>query len=53
MSVHACTLPWRTGRSVGRTIYDADDELIGVMDAPEDAALVVAAVNRDAEERTP
>lgn len=43
---------WRTGRSVGRTIYrQAGDEasrrdvLIGLMDTPELAALVVAAVN--------
>lgn len=38
-------LPWRVGRKVGRTVYDADDELIGVMDTRELAALVVAAVN--------
>lgn len=43
---------WRTGRKVGRTIYrqtgeepsDAD-QLIGVMDTAEWAALVVEAVN--------
>lgn len=41
----------RTGRSVGRTIYrqvgdepSKDDVLIGVMDTPELAAMVVAAV---------
>jgi hypothetical protein len=39
-------LPWRVGRSVGRTLYDADDHLIGVMDTPELAARVVEAVNR-------
>lgn len=39
-------LPWRQGRSVGRTIYDADDILIGVMDKVEDAALVVFMVNK-------
>lgn len=38
-------LPWRTGKSVHRTLYDANDRLIGVMDRPEDAALVVRAVN--------
>lgn len=38
-------LPWRTGRKVGRTIYDAQDELIGVMDTPELADRVVQAVN--------
>jgi hypothetical protein len=52
------TLPliWRVGRKVGRTIYrqtgsepSDDDELIGVMDTPELAALVVAAVNDRAE----
>jgi hypothetical protein len=44
---------WRVGRSLGRTIYiqdgdDAskDDLLIGMMDTPELAELVVAAVNR-------
>lgn len=43
---------WRTGRSVGRTIYRQigddpakGDELIGVMDTPELATLVVDAVN--------
>ncbi len=37
--------PWRVGKRVGRTIYDANDQLIGVMDTPELAAQVVAAVN--------
>lgn len=44
---------WRTGRKLGRTIYQqagtapADhDELIGVMDTPELAIVVVAAVNQ-------
>jgi hypothetical protein len=37
---------WRVGRSVGRTVYQGD-ELIGVMDTPELAALVVAAVNAE------
>jgi len=44
---------WRTGRKVGRTIYrqvgeepSNDDPLIGVMDTPEWAALVVDAVNQ-------
>jgi len=43
---------WRVGRSVGRTIYrqvsdepSKEDELIGVMDTRELAALVVRAVN--------
>jgi hypothetical protein len=39
--------PWRVGRQIGRTIYDKNDTLIGVMDTPELAARVVAAVNRD------
>ncbi len=39
-------LPWRVGRSVGRTIYDARGVLIGVMDTRELAAKVVEAVNR-------
>lgn len=46
------TLPWRTGRRVGRTLYaqlgpeasDADP-LIGLMDTPELAAEVVEAHN--------
>jgi hypothetical protein len=44
--------PWRVGRKVGRTIYaqlgasaSDGDQLIGVMDTPELAALVVAQVN--------
>ena len=36
--------PWRAGRKVGRTIYDAHDNLIGVMDTPEMASAVVAAM---------
>lgn len=43
---------WRVGRKVGRTIYQQigpeasdDDPLIGVMDTPEFAQLVVEAVN--------
>lgn len=43
---------WRTGRKVGRTIYaqmgpepSDDDPLIGVMDTPDLARLVVRAVN--------
>ena len=43
---------WRTGRHVGRTIYRQkgdvagdDDELIGLMDTPGLADLVVASVN--------
>lgn len=45
-------MTWRTGRKVGRTIYrqngvdPADgDTLIGLMDTPELAQLVVDAVN--------
>lgn len=36
--------PWRVGKRVGRTIYDAHDQLIGVMDTPELAIIVVASV---------
>jgi hypothetical protein len=43
---------WRTGRTVGRTIYrqagdvpSKADELVGLMDTPELAAMVVAALN--------
>lgn len=36
---------WRVGRKVGRTVYDGD-RLIGMMDTPAQAALVVDAVNR-------
>ncbi len=43
--------PWRVGRSVGRTIYDADDKLIGMMDTPELAAAAVHAVNNSLEGR--
>ena len=51
-------MTWRVGRKVGRTIYiqEADqpsdeDRLIGLMDTPELAELVVAAVNHIATER--
>jgi hypothetical protein len=59
----------RTGRRVGRTIYvqlgdtpSDNDQLVGVMDTPELAALVVTSTNNqqaairralDAEEGTP
>lgn len=45
--------PWRTGRSVGRTLYDANDRLIGTLDTPELADRVVAAVNAQTERSTP
>ncbi len=35
---------WRVGRTVGRTVY-LDDVLVGLMDTPELAAQVVAALN--------
>lgn len=37
--------PWRTGRHVFRTIYDANNKLIGVMDTAEDAEMMVDAMN--------
>lgn len=47
------TLRWRTGRTVGRTVYlqageepSEDDTLIGMLDTRELADLVVYAVNR-------
>lgn len=39
------TRPWRTGQSVGRTLYDANDALIGTLDTPELAARAAASVN--------
>ncbi len=42
--------PWRIGRSVGRTVYDARDRLIGVLDTPALARCVVMAVNAGAED---
>lgn len=36
---------WRVGRKVGRTIYDEDDNLIGTMDSPDLADIVVTSVN--------
>ena len=46
------SLPWRTGRSVGRTIYaqggdsaSREDALVGVMDTPELAAEACAGHN--------
>ena len=48
MTVDPLSLPWRTGRKVGRTIYaqhgpepSDTDELIGVMDTPVLAAEAV------------
>lgn len=38
-------VPWRVGRKVGRTVYNSEDVLIGVMDTQELAAIVVACVN--------
>lgn len=35
---------FRTGRSLGRTIYK-NDKLIGIMDRPEDATMIVDALN--------
>lgn len=35
--------PWRTGTKAYRTIYDAENRLIGLMDRAEDATLVAAA----------
>ena len=50
--VHPSTLPWRVGRRVKRTVYQmvgeqpsSKDQVIGMMDTPELAAYVVAAVN--------
>lgn len=37
---------WRQGRSVGRTLY-VGDKLVGVVDTPEIAARIVAAMNLD------
>lgn len=49
------SITFRTGRKVGRTIYQQvgpkpsdDDVLVGVMDTPELAATFVDAVNRTA-----
>jgi hypothetical protein len=38
-------MAWRVGRKLGRTVYDGD-QLIGVMDTPELAETVVAAINQ-------
>lgn len=38
-------LPWSVGTKVGRTIYDADHNLIGMMDCIEMAVAVVTARN--------
>lgn len=42
-------MTFRTGRSLGRTLYK-NDQLIGIMDRPEDAAMVVEALNGPAAE---
>ncbi len=38
------TLEWHQGRKVGRTLY-REDVLVGVVDTPELAAAIVAAMN--------
>lgn len=38
---------WRVGRSLGRTLY-IGDEVIGMVDTSEQAATIVAAMNREA-----
>lgn len=45
--------PWRVGRKLGRTVYDADDQLLGLLDTRELALLVVAAVNDYTEPELP
>jgi hypothetical protein len=51
---------WRVGRKVGRTVYiqtgtdpGDDDELVGMMDTSELAALVVEAVNDHLQRQRP
>lgn len=39
-------LPIRAGRRTGRTLFDADDNVIGLVDSPEMASEIVDAVNR-------
>lgn len=41
---------WRTGTSVGRTIYTPHGDLAGLMHTPEQARAVVAALNAAAED---
>jgi hypothetical protein len=38
------TLPWRVGTKLGRTLY-RDEVLVGLVDTPEIAAEIVAAMN--------
>lgn len=38
-------LPWRVGTRTRRTVFDADDRLLGMFDMPELAAQAVDAVN--------
>lgn len=60
MSADPCQVAWRTGRSVGRTVYAVtggdyadDDELIGVMDTPGLALEAVLAHNQMLEAHGP
>lgn len=53
MTADLLSLPWRTGRKVGRTVYaqlgpetSDDDPLIGLMDTPELARAACEAHNR-------
>ena len=52
-SSRSTTLKWRPGRKLGRTLYlqvgdnpGYDDKLVGMMDTPELANLVIHAVNK-------
>lgn len=45
MSPSLGALPWRVGRRVGRTLYDANGILIGMLDTAALALSVVLAVN--------
>jgi len=39
------TTPWRVGTKVGRTLYDCEGRLVGVVDSPDMARMVVEAIN--------
>ena len=40
--------PWRVGREIARTLYDADGNVLGMLDDADLAGIVVACVNAPA-----
>ena len=52
MTTNERTQRWRVGRKLGRTLYK-DDRCVGMVDTPELAAEIVAAMNEAADAPAP